>query len=414
MEAMGRRAREAALALAEAPDAARRGAVEAAAAALRAASGRVLAANREDLERARARGLSEAMQDRLALDPARVEATAAGLEAVAARPDPLARDLGEWRVERNGLRIRRVPAPLGVVAVIYEARPGVTADAAGLCLRSGNAAVLRCGSDSASSSAAILEAMREGARAAGLPEDSAQAPPPGAGREAVGILLSMEGLVDVAVPRGGRGLVERVRREARVPVFSHLEGVCSTYLHESADAAMAARLVVDAKMRRVSVCGACEALLVDRAGAGRLLPPVLDALFAAGAEVRGCPETAALDGRVSPASEADWGREFLAPVLACRVVSGLEEALGFIRRHGSAHTDAIVAEDEAAAEQFLSRLDSAIVMHNSSTQFADGGEFGLGAEMGIATGRLHARGPVGADQLTTFRYRVRGDGRGRG
>jgi glutamate-5-semialdehyde dehydrogenase len=413
MLAMGRRARAAAEAVRTAAPETRTRALEACAAALRDRAQAILAANAEDVSRARAGGLSEALIDRLSLTPARVEAIAAAVAEVAALPDPLGRELARW-TRPNGLDIARVSTPIGVLAIIYESRPNVTADAAALCLRSGNVALLRCGSDCLSSSLAIHAAMAEGLIAAGLPADAVQLVDT-PDRAAVGALLTgLEGSVDLLVPRGGKSLVARVQAEARVPVLGHLEGLCHTFLHDAADLEMAVDITLNAKMRRVSVCGATETLLVDRAGAERLLPPVAEALRAAGCVLRGDADSRALVPDIEAADEADWTTEYLAPVLAVRIVDGVEGAVAHIRRYGSGHTEAIVTEDAGAAAAFLNGVDSAIVMWNASTQFADGGEFGFGGEIGISTSRLHARGPVGAEQLTSYKYVVRGTGQVRG
>jgi glutamate-5-semialdehyde dehydrogenase len=409
MLAMGRHARTAADAVRAASPGTRTRALEAAAAALRARASAILAANAEDILRARTNGLSEALIDRLALTPVRVEAIAAAVAEVAALTDPLDRELARW-TRPNGLDIARVSTPIGVLAIIYESRPNVTADAAALCLRSGNAAILRCGSDCLSSSLAIHAAMVEGLAAAGLPAEAIQLVDT-PDRTAVGALLTgLEGTVDLLVPRGGKSLVARVQAEARVPVLGHLEGLCHTFLHAAADLEMATDIVLNAKMRRVSVCGAVETLLVDRAGAERLLPPVAEALLAAGCALRGDAESRAFVPAVEAANEADWTTEYLAPILAVRIVDGVAGAVAHIRRYGSGHTEAIVTEDADAAAAFLNAVDSAIVMWNASTQFADGGEFGFGGEIGISTSRLHARGPVGAEQLTSYKYVVRGTG----
>jgi glutamate-5-semialdehyde dehydrogenase len=408
MQALGRAARAAARALATAPTAAKDRALEAAAAALRARATAVLDANARDLEAARLQGLAGALVDRLLLDRKRLEAIARGLEEIGALPDPVGSELARW-TRPNGLDIARVRVPLGVIGIVYESRPNVTADAGALCLKAGNAAILRGGSESFHSSRAILACLREGLEAAGLPAAAIQAVPT-TDRAAVGHLLRMNEFVDVIVPRGGKSLIERVYAESRIPVLAHLEGNCHTYLHESADPDMAVAVTVNAKMRRTGVCGATETLLCDRAAAPRLLPPVLDALIRRGCAIRGCPETLALEPRATAASEQDWYTEYLDAILAVKVVAGLAEAIDHIERYGSHHTEAIVARDPAAAETFLARVDSAIVLHNASTQFADGGEFGMGAEIGIATGRLHARGPVGVEQLTTYKYVVRGSG----
>jgi glutamate-5-semialdehyde dehydrogenase len=408
LTAMGRAAREAAAALAVAPTAAKRAALERAAAALAAQAPAILAANAADMAAGEAKGLDAAMLDRLRLDPARLDAIAAGLRAVAAQPDPVGAVIADW-TRPNGLRIRRVRTPIGAIGVIFESRPNVTADAGALCLWSGNACLLRGGSESFRSSRAIHAALAAGLRAAGLPEAAIQLVPT-TDRAAVGLMLGgLDGTLDVIVPRGGRGLVGRVQAEARVPVFAHLEGICHVYLDAAADAAKARRVALNAKTRRTGVCGAAECLLIDRR-ASELGRTVIGDLIAAGVEVRGDAAARALDPRVVPAAAEDFGREFLSMTIAAAVVDGVEGAIAHVRRHGSQHTDCIVTEDDAAAEAWFARLDSAILMRNASTQFADGGEFGMGAEIGIATGRLHARGPVGAEQLTTFKYLVEGDG----
>jgi glutamate-5-semialdehyde dehydrogenase len=383
----------------------------AAAEAVRDRRDAIAEANALDLAHGEEKGLSEAMMDRLALTPERIEAIAGGLAAVAEQPDPVGRTLAEWE-RPNGLRIRRVSTPIGVVGVIYESRPNVTADAGGLCLKAGNAAILRGGSESFHSATAIAEALHAGLEEAGLPGDAIQLVPT-TDRAAVGAMLAMDDHIDVVVPRGGRSLVERVKTEARMPVFAHLDGVCHVYLHAAADPAMAEAIAVNAKMRRTGICGAAETLLVDRAAAETLIPRVLAALADAGCALRGCEATRALYPQAAPASEADWSTEYLDAILAVKVVDGLDAAIAHVNAYGSHHTDAIVTADEAAAERFLREIDSAIVLHNASTQFADGGEFGMGAEIGIATGRMHARGPVGVEQLTSFNYRVRGTGQTR-
>ena len=405
---LGRGARAAAGALAVTPAAARDRALRAAAAALRREEAAILLANRRDLTAAAGEGLSEALLDRLALTPARIAAMAEGLEAVALQPDPLGRVLA--RFDRpNGLVIERVAVPIGVIAIIYESRPNVTADAGALCLKSGNAAILRGGSESFFSCAAILACLQQGLAEAGLPRTAIQAVPT-TDRAAVGALLGLAQSVDLVVPRGGKGLIERVQKEARMPVLAHLEGLNHSYIHAAADPGKARRVVFNAKMRRVAVCGATETILCDRAVLASHLAPLLDDLIAAGCEVRGDAEVMALDRRVREAHEADWSTEYLAPVVAVRSVAGLDEALAHIARYGSRHTEAILTEDPAAAERFLAEVDAAIVLLNASTQFADGGEFGMGAEIGIATGKLPPRGPVGAAELTSYKYMVRGDG----
>ena len=405
----GRRARAAADAVRLAPADTRSAALRAMAIALRARADDILTANARDIDRARTNGMAEAQIDRLALNPARIEAMATAVDEVAAFPDPLGVETVRW-TRPNGLDFARVRTPIGVLAIIYESRPNVTADAAALCLRSGNVAILRCGSDCLDSSLAIHAAVIEGLAAAGLPQDAVQLVDT-PDRAAVGALLTgLKGSIDLLIPRGGKSLVARVQAEARVPVLGHLEGINHTYLHASAEVGMARDVVVNAKMRRVSVCGSTETLLVDRAGAARLLPPVAEALIAAGCELRGDAEAKALVPQMRSATDDDWGHEFLAPILAVRIVDGMDAAIEHIRTHGSGHTDAIVAGDEAAAAEFLNRVDSAIVLWNASTQFADGGEFGFGGEIGISTSRLHARGPVGAEQLTSYKYVVRGTG----
>jgi len=411
MDAIGRRARAAATAIADATPAAKRLALGAAAMVLRGRMAELLAANALDMEACRAASLSAAMADRSRLDEARVEAIAQGLEAVAALPDPVGALDASW-TRPNGLKIRRVRAPIGVVAIVYEARPNVTADAGAICLKAGSVAILRGGSESFESSRVIVGCMHAGLRAAGLPVDAIQLVPT-RDRAAVGRLLAMSGLVDVVVPRGGKSLIARVMEEARVPVLAHLDGICHTYVHRAADAGMARRIVLNAKMRRTTVCGATETLLVDRDVALTHLPPILHDLFRVGCEIRGDEVVQRMDPRVIPATEEDWRTEYLDAILSVRVVDGLDAAIEHVNRHGSHHTDAIVTEDDAAAEAFCRRVDSAIVLRNASTQFADGGEFGFGAEIGIATGRLPPRGPIGPEQLTTWKYLVLGDGQTR-
>jgi glutamate-5-semialdehyde dehydrogenase len=406
VRAVALRAREAAAELALAPAASKSAALSAMAVAIRAAQNEILAANARDM--AGASALSPAFLDRLKLDPARVEAMAKGVEEVAAMPDPVGRRLGQW-TRPNGLSIERVAVPLGVVAIIYESRPNVTADAGALCLRAGNAAILRGGSESAHSSAAILAALKRGLAATSLPEASIQLLPT-QDRAAVGHLLALDDLVDVVIPRGGRALIERVAAESRIPVLKHLDGICHTYVHAAADPVMARRIVLNAKMRRTGICGATETLLIDARVAKAQLPGIIDDLVGAGCEVRGDAATQAIDPRVRPATEADWDTEYLDAIIAVRQVEGIAAAIAHINRHGSHHTEAIVTEEKAAAERFMAEVDAGIVMHNSSTQFADGGEFGMGAEIGISTGKLHARGPVGAEQLTSYKYVVRGSG----
>jgi glutamate-5-semialdehyde dehydrogenase len=387
----------------------RNAALRAAAAAIRTRSAQLLEANALDMHEARASGLSGAMLDRLLLDGKRVEAMARGVEDIAALPDPVGSVSAEW-TRPNGLRIQRVRVPLGVIGIIYESRPNVTADAGALCLKSGNPVILRGGSESMRSSAAIHGCLVEGLAAAGLPPACIQLVPT-TDRAAVGEMLAgMAGFIDVLVPRGGKSLVARVQAEARVPVIGHLEGNCHVYVDRDADLDMARNIVLNAKLRRTGVCGSAETLLVDAAGAARLLGPLTRALLDAGCEVRGDQATQAVDARVRPATEDDWRTEYLDAIIAVRVVDGVDAAMAHIARFGSAHTESIVTANVATAERFLAGVDSAIVLHNASTQFADGGEFGMGAEIGIATGKMHARGPVGVEQLTSFKYRVRGSG----
>jgi glutamate-5-semialdehyde dehydrogenase len=411
MTDIGRRARAAAAILAQATSAQKDAALRAAAQAIRDRAPEILAANAKDLTAAREKGLRDSLIDRLLLDESRLEGVAAGLEAIAELPDPVGLTMAEWE-RPNGLRFERRRVPLGVIGIIYESRPNVTADAGGLCLKAGNASILRGGSESFHSSSAIIAAMHEGLAAAGLPQDAVQRIPT-TDRAAVGKLLTMPDYVDVIVPRGGRSLIERVQTESRVPVFAHLDGLCHVYLDAGADTDKAVAIAVNAKMRRTSVCGAAETLLVDRAAAETLLPPVAAALRAAGCVLRGDAATRAIVADMEAATDDDWGTEYLDAILSVAVVDGVAGAVDHINRHGSHHTDTIVTEDAATAERFLSEVDSAIVLHNASTQFADGGEFGFGAEIGISTGRMHARGPVGAEQLTSFKYLVRGTGQTR-
>ena len=409
---LGRAARAAAERLARVPSEARSAALREAAAQLRAARAEILEANAADCAEAKQRGLSSAMLDRLALDDKRIEARASGVESVADLPDPVGRVIAEW-TRPNGLVIQRVRVPLGVIGIIYESRPNVTADAAALCLKSGNAVILRGGSESARSSAAIHRCLVRALAAHGLPEAAVQMVPT-QDREAVGILLrDMSEYIDVVVPRGGKNLIARVQQDARVPVIGHLEGICHTYVHRAADLEMARAIVVNAKMRRTGVCGATETLLIDRDCAATHLPPIVADLAAAGCEVRADAEALKHVPDVRPAQDDDFGKEFLEAIIAVKVVDGLDAALEHIRRYGSGHTEAIVTGDAQAAERFLRELDSAILLHNASTQYADGGEFGMGAEIGIATGRVHARGPVGAEELTSYKYVVRGSGQTR-
>ena len=408
MRTIGLAARQAAGVLARAEPARKTAALRNAAAEVRAAKREILAANADDMAAAQKMSLSAPLLDRLRLDDRGIEAMAMGLEAVADLPDPIGTELARW-TRPNGLDIARVRIPLGVIGIIYESRPNVTADAGGLCLRSGNAAILRGGSESFRSSQVVVECLRRGIAAAGLPEAAVQLVPT-RDRAAVALMLDMPDLIDVIVPRGGRSLIERVQRDSRIPVIAHLEGLCHTYVDGAADPAAARRIVVNAKMRRTGVCGATETLLVDRAVAAANLPPILADLHAAGCEVRGDAETRALDPLAVAASEADWTTEYLDAILAVRIVDGVAGAIEHIARYGSHHTDAILTQDDAVAERFLAEVESAIVLVNASTQFADGGEFGMGAEIGISTGRLPPRGPVGAEQLTSYKYIVRGTG----
>ncbi|MDO9442869.1 MAG: glutamate-5-semialdehyde dehydrogenase [Beijerinckiaceae bacterium] len=409
---LGVRARRAARAVALAPTEIKNKALTEAAAAIRARSEEILAANAQDMNAAKAAGANGALLDRLLLDAGRVEAMARGLEEIASLPDPVGRVL-EIFERPNGLKIERVATPLGVVGVIYESRPNVTADAGALCLKAGNACILRGGSDSVRSSGLIHECLVAGLKAAGLPE-AAISRVPTTDRAAVGEMLKgLGGSIDVIVPRGGKSLVARVQEEARVPVFAHLEGVVHVYIHAGADLEKAKTIVRNAKLRRTGVCGAAETLLVDRAVTDTHLAPLVKMLLDAGCEVRGDLDTAAVDARVVPATEEDWRTEYLDAIIACRLVDDLDAAIDHIETYGSHHTDCIITEDVAAAQRFLAEVDSAIVIHNASTQFADGGEFGFGAEIGIATGRMHARGPVGLAQLCSFKYRVLGTGQTR-
>jgi glutamate-5-semialdehyde dehydrogenase len=406
---IGRAARTAARTLALAPAAQKDRALDLMAAAVRAQKAKILAANADDLTDARAAGLSGAVLDRLALDDKRIEGVAIAIEAVRALKDPVGTITESW-TRPNGMTIERVRVPLGVIGIIYESRPNVTADAGALCLKSGNAAILRGGSDSTRSSRAIHAALSDGLREAGLPEACIQLVPT-RDRAAVGLMLTgLDGNLDVIVPRGGKSLVARVQAEARVPVFAHLEGVVHVYIDKAANLDMAKTIVLNAKMRRTGVCGAAETLLVDRAVAATHLKPLIEMLIDAGCEIRGDKAVQAVDTRVKQVAEEDWSTEYLDAIIAAKVVDGVDAAIEHIERYGSHHTDAIITDDNATAEKFLAQVDSAIVLHNASTQFADGGEFGFGAEIGIATGRLHARGPVGVDQLTTFKYRIRGSG----
>jgi glutamate-5-semialdehyde dehydrogenase len=407
MAEIGARAKAAAVDLAFAPSARKDAALRAAADAVEARADAILAANAQDMDFGRAKGLSAAMLDRLLLTPERIGGIAGALRAVAAQPDPVGETIAAWE-RPNGLKIRRVRTPIGVIGVIFESRPNVTGDAGALCLKSGNAVILRGGSESFHSARAIHACLAEGLRAAGLPADAIQLVPT-RDRAAVAEMLRMTGVIDVIVPRGGKGLVGLVQAEARVPVFAHLEGICHVYADGDADLAKARAVVLNAKTRRTGICGAAECLLIDRAFRARHGDVLIGDLVAAGVEVRAEGELAEVPGTV-PAGPDDFGREFLDMVIAARIVDGVDGAIAHIRRYGSSHTEAILTENDATAARFFERLDSAILMRNASTQFADGGEFGMGAEIGIATGKLHARGPVGAAELTSFKYLVTGDG----
>jgi glutamate-5-semialdehyde dehydrogenase len=407
MQSLGRAARAAFVTLGSSSGEQRNRALLAAAKAIRADQETILAANRKDMETARQAGISGAFLDRLELNASRLEGVAKGLEDIAALPDPLGKMRATF-TRPNGLVIEQVSVPLGVIGIIYESRPNVTADAGGLCLKSGNAAILRGGSDSFFSSQAIVSCLHQGLKEAGLPEAAIRLVPT-KDRAAVGEMLTMVGLIDIIVPRGGKSLTERVAKESRIPTILHLDGNCHTYIHAKADPEMAREVLFNAKMRRCGVCGATESVVIDRAVLGQL-PMILEPLFAAGVEVRGDAEAQKADARVVPASDADWGTEYLDSILSVKTVADEAEAIAHINRYGSHHTDAIITADDAAAARFLKGVDSAIVLHNASTQYADGGEFGFGAEIGISTGRLHARGPVGAEQLTTYKYVVHGNG----
>ena len=409
MERLGRNAVEASAVLSQATSAVKDEALARAAQAIRAQADGILAANEHDRAAARAAGLTAALLDRLTLDRVRIEAMAAGLEAIIRLPDPVGTIAAQWQ-RPNGLRIQRVRVPLGVIGIIYESRPNVTSDAGALCIKSGNAVILRGGSESSQSNAVIHRCLAEGLRGAGLPAECIQLVPT-TDRAAVGYMLAgMTEYLDVIVPRGGKSLVARVQKEARVPVIGHLEGNCHVYVDRDADVRMAEAIVLNAKMRRTGICGAAETLLIDRAGVATHLEPVVRTLLEAGCEVRGDEIVQSADPRIRPASEDDWYTEYLDAIIAARVVDGVEGAIAHIARYGSAHTESIVTENQETADRFLQQVDSAIVLHNASTQFADGGEFGMGAEIGISTDRFHARGPVGVEQLTSYKYVVRGAG----
>ena len=412
MNAMGTQAAIAARELGRATTEQKNNALIAAAQKLRAQTEELLTANRLDMDIAKEAGLNNARLDRIALDAGRVEGIAKALEDVAALPDPVGDVMARWD-RPNGLDISRVRVPLGVIGVIYESRPNVTADAAALCLKSGNAVILRGSSEIQNSAKAVAACFDAALEGVGLPKTCVQLVPT-PDREAVGMMLAgLEGTIDVIVPRGGKSLVERVQNDARVPVFSHLDGICHTYIHASADIEMAKDITLNAKLRRTGICGATETLLIDRQCADTHLKPLVEALLDEGCEVRGDEDVANVDKRVVPATAQDWDTEYLDSIISVKLIEGVEDAISHIASHGSGHTEAIIAEDASAAEAYLNGVDSAIVMHNASTQFADGGEFGMGAEIGIATGRFHARGPVGLEQLTTFKYQVRGSGQTR-
>ena len=411
MTQLGAQAKAAAQVLVNADGESKNRALRVAAAALRNCAADLIAANDLDMDGGSKKGLSSAMLDRLKLSQSRVDGMAQGLEDIADLDDPVGIVTDSWQ-RPNGLDISRVRVPLGVIGVIYESRPNVTADAGGLCLKAGNAVILRGGSESYNSTKAILAAMQDGLAQANLPIDAIQMVST-TDRAAVGEMLTMSKHIDVIVPRGGKSLVERIQAEATVPVFAHLEGICHTYVTRQSDPKMARDIVLNAKMRRTGICGATETLLIDQTAADTHLPAILDALTQAGCEIRGDAATQSLDARVIPATEADWDTEYLDKVISVKQVSGLNEAIDHVNEHGTEHTDAIVTDDVDAATRFLNGINSAIALHNASTQFADGGEFGMGAEIGIATGKLHARGPVGVEQLTTFKYIVRGSGQTR-
>ena len=412
MLTLGRAAREAAKVLALAPTSQKNEALMAMAAKIRRSAADILSENARDLENAKAKDMKASFVDRLTLNEARLDVMAKGLEEIAALPDPVGQVMAQWS-RPNGLDFSRVRVPIGVIGIIFESRPNVTADAGGLCLKSGNAAILRGGSDSFHSSGAIIACLQRGLDIAGLPRTAVQMVP-NADRDCVGLMLEgLGGTLDLIVPRGGKSLVARVQQDARIPVFSHLEGICHVYVDTAADTEMAKAVCLNAKMRRTGVCGSAETILIDKAGAEKNLKPIIATLIGAGCEVRGDEAACKADHRVKPATEEDWSTEYLDAIISMKLVDGVGEAMAHIARYGSQHTDSIITEDAATAERFLNEVDSAIVLHNASTQFADGGEFGFGAEIGIATGKLHARGPVGVEQLTTFKYQVRGKGQTR-
>ncbi len=409
---MGRKAKAAAITLALAPSDIKNAALAAMAKHICVGQDEILAANEIDVRAAENKNLRGSFVDRLTLNPQRVEAMAVGLEAIAKLNDPVGESIAQWE-QPNGLKFSRVRVPIGVIGIIYESRPNVTADAGALCMKSGNAAILRGGSDGLKSSSAIVKCLRAGLEDAGLSRDVIQMVQTN-DRAAVGAMLSgLEGTVDLIIPRGGKSLVGRVQAEARVPVFSHLEGLCHVYIDKDADVEMARNITVNAKMRRTGICGAAETVLIDRAGVDKHLKSIIDALSDAGCEIRGGDISVAVDGRVKPANEEDWSTEYLDSIISMKVVDGVEGAMAHIAKYGSQHTDSIITDNVETAETFLNGVDSAIVLHNASTQYADGGEFGFGAEIGIATGKMHARGPVGLEQLTSFKYQVRGNGQTR-
>ncbi len=405
---IGKKAKLASSVLAEASTEAKNRALKEAAEAIKSHEKEILEANHEDVEQAKAKGLDKAMIDRLILNPSRVASMAKAIVEIAKLPDPVGKILSEWQ-RPNGLKIFRVSIPLGVIGIIYESRPNVTADAGALCLKSGNAAILRGGSESFNSSTSIMKCLQEGLEISGLPKDVLQLIPT-QDRAAVGELLKLSEYIDVIVPRGGKGLIKRVIEESRIPVFQHLDGNCNTYIHEKADPEMAKKIVLNAKMRRTGICGATENLVIDEIVAPKLLPAIADLLTERNCEMRGDKNACSIDKRIIPARDEDWDKEYLDAIIAIKTVKDLSGAIEFINTHGSHHTDAIVTEDKEVAELFLKKIESAIVMHNTSTQFADGGEFGMGAEIGISTGKLHARGPVGLEQLTTYKYMIKGTG----
>jgi glutamate-5-semialdehyde dehydrogenase len=411
MRDIGQRARAAYTQIAEVPDGQKDMALVQSALILRDCVKEILAENAKDMAYAKEKNLDAAMMDRLKLDEKRIEAMAATLETIATMPDPVNKVIDEWE-RPNGLVFQRISIPIGVLGVIYESRPNVTADAAALAIKSGNAVILRGGSESLHSSQIIVDCIREGLKEAGLSEDVVQLVPV-RDREAVGEMLNMQGIIDVVIPRGGKSLNERVMKDSRVPTILHLEGNCHTYIHKDADADMAKDVLVNAKMRRVGICGATESLLIDESVVKTLLPKLADALTKAGCEMRGDEKAQKTDKRIKAATEEDWSTEYLGPIISVKVVKNVDEAIAHINRYGSHHTDAIITSDKNTARKFMRQVDSAIVLHNASTQFADGGEFGFGGEIGVSTGRLHARGPVGAEQLTTYKYVVHGTGQTR-